>query len=470
MTTENQSRRVTRRNFIKSTAALGTAAMLTDLGSQRAHAGNSGTLKVGLVGCGGRGVGAAINAVESQNGQGVQIVALGDLFMGRVKGEDLTQFGGKRYPGAMTTIPNALQAKKFNLAACYKVTADTCFDGFDCYKKVIDSGIDIVILATPPGFRPMMLEYAVEKGVHVFMEKPVCTDFPGGVRVIAAGEKAKQKGLAIVAGTQRRHEEAYLQILDRVQNGEIGEIVGGQCYWNGGTLWHRGENPDWTPMEHQCRNWIYYTWLSGDHIAEQHVHNIDILNWALGGPPEKCMSTGGRLVRTDPKFGNVYDHFACEFEYANGARVASYCRQMAGATNRVSEVILGTKGKASASGVGRILGHGLDADGKPRELFRYKVQPGQRKPNPYVQEHADLIASIRSGKPLNEAKDVADSCLTALMGAISAYTGRQVKYEALIQKAKRSIFPEKLEFGPAPQIPVALPGQNDQGNLRWYLG
>ena len=279
-----------------------------------------------------------------------------------------------------------------------KVPADRRFTGFDNYKKVCAlPDVNLIITAAPPGFRPIHLKAAIEAGKHVFMEKPVAVD-PVGVRsVIASSELAKQKNLAIVAGTQRRHQKHYLEMMQRVQDGQIGEIVAAQCYWNMGDLWVKERTAGMSEMEWQCRNWLYFSWLSGDHIVEQHVHNIDVVNWAMGVMPKNVMGMGGRQVRTAPQFGNIFDHFAVEYEFPNGVRASSYCRQTKGAAERVEERIVGTKGVAWATGsAGRITGE------KPWEFQGEEI-------NPYVQEHIDLIASIRAGTPLNEGRQIAES-------------------------------------------------------------
>ncbi|GAH76133.1 unnamed protein product, partial [marine sediment metagenome] len=259
-----------------------------------------------------------------------------------------------------------------------KVTDGTCFVGFDAYKKVIATDVDLVILAAPPHFRPEHLKAAIEAGKHVFMEKPVAVD-PVGVRsVIATSELAAEKNLAIVAGTQRRHQAHYLEIMRRVHNGDIGEIVAAQCYWIGDYEYYKAvlRQPGWSDMEWQCRNWNYFTWLSGDHIVEQHVHNIDVINWAIGSHPVQAMGMGGREVRTGPEYGHIFDHFAVEYEYPGGVRVTSMCRQMSGCSHRVSERLVGTMGSTYTDG-----SNGYIEGQKP---FKYEGS----SPNPYVQEHA----------------------------------------------------------------------------------
>jgi predicted dehydrogenase len=268
---------------------------------------------------------------------------------------------------------------------------------------------------------------------------------------------AGKKGLAIVAGTQRRHQNHYLEITKRVLAGDIGEIVAGQCYWNMGALWIQRayanwvnyQTGDWSDIEWQIRNWLFMTWLSGDHIVEQHVHNLDVINWFIGAHPVKCMGMGGRQVRTGPEFGNIFDHFAVEYEYPNGARVMSMCRQTPGCADNVSERVFGTNGMAYTDG----------ANGYIKGPKAYTVE--EESPNPYVQEHADLVASIRNGKPLNEGKRIAESTLTAIMGRMSAYTGRALSWDWAMNASKLDLSPPRYEFGDLPLDPVAVPGKSE---------
>jgi predicted dehydrogenase len=255
---------------------------------------------------------------------------------------------------------------------------------------------------------------------------------------------ADRKKLAIVAGTQRRHAAGYQEIMKRIHDGAIGEVVGGQCYWNQGGLWVEEKKPQWSDMEWQCRNWLYFTWLSGDHIVEQHVHNIDVINWAFGSHPVKAMGMGGREVRTDEKYGNIFDHFAIEFEYANGARVLSMCRQIDGCTDRVSERIVGTKGTSNCSN---------KIEGSNAYLYEGP------DPDAYVQEHADLIKSIREGNPLNEGRQVAESTMSAIMGRMSAYTGREMSWDWAMNTSTLDLSPPEYKMTDLPVQPVAVPGQ-----------
>lgn len=416
---QNAGAPFTRRDFIKTTAAA-TAGLMASGNFAFGYAAGE-TIRVGLIGCGGRGTGAAKDCVESS--PGIDIVALGDLFPDRVS-------------QCKEQLRNAIGEH-------FKVKEENCFAGFDAYKNVIASEIDLVILATPPGFRPMHLEAAIAAGKHVFMEKPVAVD-PVGVRsVFASSDLAKQKGLAIVAGTQRRHQLGYLEAMKRIHAGAIGEIVAAQVYWNQGGLWMHSRQPGWTDMEWQARNWLYFTWLSGDHIVEQHIHNIDVANWALQAHPVKAMGMGGRQVRVDPGYGHIFDHFAIEFEYSNGARVMSMCRQIDGTTSNVSEHLIGTKGTSDPSS--------WIKGAKP---WRFDVEA---PPNPYVQEHTDLIASIRKGQPLNEGRQVAESTLSAIMGREAAYTGQAITWDEILN-ADLDITPKSFAFGPMPVSPVAVPG------------
>jgi predicted dehydrogenase len=264
--------------------------------------------------------------------------------------------------------------------------------------------------------------------------------------VIASADLAKQKNLAIVAGTQRRHQRRYVEMMKRVRDGQIGEIVAAQCYWNQGDLWVKDRTPNMTEIEWQCRNWLYFTWLSGDHIVEQHVHNIDVVNWAMGAMPKSIMGMGGRQVRVGPQFGNIFDHFAVEYEYPNGVRATSMCRQTKGCAERVEERIVGTKGVAWS--VGKITGE------KPWTFEGEET-------NPYVQEHIDLIESIRKGAPLNEGRQIAESTLCAIAGRMSAYTGRLMSWDWVMNTSKLDLSPKKYEFGPNPVEPPAVPGSTE---------
>lgn len=400
--------------------AAGTLVLTGPVGPL-ARAQGSDTIRVGVVGCGGRGSGAAHNCVDSS--PGVKIVALADAFVDRLQ----------------------------KLKRDFEVPEDRCFVGLDAYKKLLAlDDINLVILATPPGFRPIHLKAAVEAGKNVFMEKPVAV-CPAGIKtVIAASEQAEEKGLAIVAGTQRRHQFEYVETMKRVLDGAIGDVVSAQCYWNMGGLWCHERQAGESDIEWQIRNWLYFTWLSGDHICEQHVHNIDVVNWAFADVlPETVHGIGGRQYRTDPKYGHIFDHFGVEFAYPGDVRTISTCRQIEGTAGNVSERVVGTKGIASFDGRGaRIEGE---------NAWRYRGP----KSDPYVQEHTDLIKSIRAGEPLNEGKRIAGSTLCAIMGRESAYSRQQFKTSWFTSRCTLDLLPpDDLKISDSkPVAAVAIPGQ-----------
>jgi len=444
---------VSRRGFVKGAATVSAGLLLSSAGRNAAHAAGTEKLRVGVIGCGGRGTGAAINCLEAS--PIVEIAALGDLFQDRVddalkkieeaaspkeekadakgaKGKTQGK-GGKKKPG--------------NILGQVNVAKEKCFAGWDAFQKVVDSGVDMVILATPPHFRPQHFAAAIKAGKHVFTEKPVGVD-PVAIRsFIASANLATEKKLNVVAGTQRRHQAPYLDVMKRIRDGAIGELVGGQCYWNQGGLWVKKKEEGWSDMEWQCRNWLYFTWLSGDHIVEQHVHNLDVINWAMDAVPVSAMGMGGRQVRVEPEYGNIFDHFAIEYVYPNGARVMSMCRQTAGASNRVAERVVGTKGSSDCCSYIQQAG---------AEEYKCKVEGI----NPYVQEHKDLIECIVNGTAINEGVRVAESTLTAIMGRMSAYTGREVSWKWVMNASKLDLCPEKYEFGPIAVPPVAVPGKD----------
>ncbi|MFZ4508722.1 MAG: Gfo/Idh/MocA family protein [Fimbriimonas sp.] len=409
---------LSRRNFLIGSVATGVATMAPGVFAQ-----GSSTIKVGLIGCGGRGTDATINCFNAA--PGIQLWAMGDAFEDRLNGSAGTLQG---------TLKDA-----------FKVTADRKFSGLDAYKKVLASGCDLVILATPPGFRPLHYRAAIEANKHVFMEKPVATDAAGIRSVLETGAMADAKKLSVVSGTQRRHDPAYLEIMKRIHDGAIGDVVALYAYWNQGGLWQATREAKWTDLEFQMRNWLYFTYLSGDHIVEQHIHNLDVANWAMKTHPVKAVGLGGRQVRTDAAYGHIFDHFGIEFEYENGVRLTSMARQQDGTAARVAEHIVGTKGSSNAGGVIR-----------GEKAYRYD---GAR-PNPYVEEHKFLIEAIRAGKQVNETQEVAHSTLTAIMGRMAAYTGQEVTWDQALNSTE-VLMPATLAFGPMPVGPVAMPGKTE---------
>jgi predicted dehydrogenase len=421
---------ISRRDFVRASglagAALAGGAIASPIVGKAWAGGTRQAIRVGVIGCGGRGTGAANDAMTADDE--VVITHFADVFPERMEKARslLTSEWGDRITA----------------------TDKDCFSGFDGFKRLCTQGCDYVILATPPHFRPMHLARAVGSGKHVFTEKPVAVD-PEGIRMVfAVHNEAERRQLSVVAGTQRRHERCYLEAMDRIKNGAVGELVSGSCYWNMAELWSVDRTPEMSDMEWQLRNWLYFTWLSGDHIVEQHVHNLDVINWVNGGPPVRAMGMGGRQSRTDPRFGHIFDHFAVEYEYANGFTLTSMCRQTQGCANRVEERVRGTNGwMKTSSSFAEIYG--------PSE-WKFKGQ----QPSPYVQEHIDLIAAIRSGNRINELKQVGESTLTAIMGRMSAYTGKEVTWDFALN-SKLDLTPPSYEFGSLETPPVAIPGKTE---------
>jgi predicted dehydrogenase len=434
--------RATRRDFLKTTTVVAGSALAANLTFlSNAHAAGGDKIKVGIIGCGGRGSGAAENVLNAA--QNVEIVAIGDAFKFRVDGLR------KRL---VNTVANDQKIK--DLGNTVNLPVDRCFVGVDAYQKVINSDANYIILATPPGFRPTHLEAAVAAGKNIFTEKPVASDAAGIVKVLDAYNQAKQKNLAIVAGTQRRHQLAYLETMKRIHDRAIGDITAMRCYWNQGAIWFRKRDElrrygiEDSDLAYELHNWYHFVWTCGDHIVEQHVHNLDVCNWAIGTHPIKALGMGGRMAlpRGNPDVnGNIYDHFAIDFEYPGGVHCLSMCRQISGCANQIGEALAGTQG---ACQVDRFQINGKSV-----------VPRNQRGTNPYVQEHTDLIASIRNGKPLNELKQVAESTFTAILGRMSAYTGKALTWDDALA-SKQNLVPDKLDFKAQISVPpMAAPGR-----------
>ncbi len=424
-----------RRTFIKTSAAVGVATVLA--GNPMVFATGSDKIKVGLIGCGGRGTGAGIIDC-AQSSKGVELVAMGDLFQDHLD-------------AAPEAIRNNLKKRNLPVDEIYKVKPGAMFAGFDAYKQVIASDVDMVILTTPPNFRPQHFRAAVEAGKHVFMEKPVAVD-PEGVRsIMESAEIAEKKGLTVVAGTQMRRLKSNLETIRRLHEGAIGDFVGGQVVRTGSAMrtWRRSEKlrkSDWSDVEYYIRRWLFWTWLSGDFIVEMHVHNLDIMNWILQAHPVKCLGVGGRQARTGMEYGNIYDHFAIEYEYPNGVRIEYMGSQIDGFAGRNEQRVTGTKGSAV-----------LDfRKGEIKGANPYSFTGSS--PNPSVQQYKDMIDSIRNGKAINEAVQVAESTMTALIGRMSAYTGKVVEWDWALNQSKLDLSPEKMEFVNMPPRPAAIPG------------
>jgi predicted dehydrogenase len=393
----------TRRHFLHTAAAAG---LLTGAGSVLGQAGSGRTMKIGLIGCGGRGSDAVRNHLEAAKITGVNAVvhALCDPQEGRAKD----------------------QAKRYN------IPAERAFFGFDGYRKVIESGVDLVILATPPNFRPVHFEAAVNAGKHVFCEKPVAVDPPGIRRFIAAAAEAEKKGLSVVAGTQRRHERSYVRNARAIQDGAIGKIVGGTIHWCQNQLWYKKREPGESDALYLARNWVNWTEMSGDHIVEQHVHNIDVACWFIGRPPQSATGFGSRERRIT---GNQYDFFSVDYDFGDDVHIHSMCRQINGTWTRVGELFRGSEGVCLGGGKLTTAGNKQLPDG-----------PQGWHDNPYVQEHVNLLKSILEEKPLNEGRQVAESCMAAIMGRISAYTGQMVRWNEVMTQANSPYY--KLTLAP----------------------
>jgi len=411
-----------RRDFLKGSTA--AAAGLTLAGglniARSAHAAESGELKACLIGCGGRGNGAASD------------------FM---KGGQMTET-----PTKIVAVADAFEDKAKGAAGRFKVPPEKTFWGFDAYRKAIDSGCDVCVIATSPGFRPIHHRAAIEAGKHVFMEKPCCTDAPGFNMLMETNKLADEKGLKVVVGLQRRHQGSYIQGIKEIQDGKYGDIIFTRVYWNGGGVWVRGRKPEQTEMEYQMRNWYYFVWLCGDNICEQHVHNLDIGNWVMGDHPVEANAMGGREVRKGKDHGEIFDHHFVEYTYADGRKMYSQCRHIRGCWNSVSEAAHGTKGAGGVS------------------------SRGGKGAGPYQQEHADLITAIKKNEKCNDGWYGATSSFTAVLGRMASYSGQVVRWDDLAKKGKPLMIYEdhdKLTMNSKPPVvpdangnyPVAVPGQ-----------
>jgi len=425
---------LSRREFVKTTSAATTVTAAALAGtlpaaSSVARAPRTGEIRIGLVGCGGRGTGAAMQSIKSS--EGVRLVALGDAFMNKVQ-----------------RARSALLDPESGVADHVQVSDEACFDGLDAYKKVIHHPeVDVVLLATPPAFRPPHLAEAVAAGKHSFIEKPACVDPVGYRSILESAALAREKKIAIVTGTQFRRSNNYAEAIAAIHDGAIGDVLFAQARYCSRGIWYRERKPAMTDAEYQINNWYHFVWLSGDQIVEQAVHNIDAINWAMGGPPETAFGNGGQRGR--PADSEIYVCMSIDYRYPNGAVLSFMCRQQPG-KNDVSNLIVGTKGTARIMpfGLSTITTHG----GETLLRCRYEGQS-------YVQEHADLIASIRRGEPIVEAEPMAASSLTAVMGRMAAYTGQEVSWDFVTRESKLDLMPADLSFASAMASPgVARPG------------
>ncbi|HEX6224914.1 MAG TPA: Gfo/Idh/MocA family oxidoreductase, partial [Chryseolinea sp.] len=398
---ENQGEKFDRRKFLKSSGAAVIGTTLVNVDSYANRFTSAPALKVGLIGCGGRGTGAAAQALQAD--QNVSLTAMGDAFADRLE---------ESYKALLEEVPTKL-----------KVDKATKFVGFDAYQKVIDSGVDVVLLATPPAFRPQHLMYAVNAGKHVFCEKPVAVDAPGIRKVLEAAKKAKEKKLSLVSGFTFRYDYSKRALFEKIQQGAIGDVVSVSSTRNGGDLWYHPRQASWTDMEYQMRNWYYQNWLSGDYLVEMIVHSMDLMMWAVNDKlPLRATGTGGRQVRVDPKYGNIYDHFAIEFEFENNVRGFSFSRQQPGCSNRNSIEVAGTTGNAYAN-----MGESAHViTGKNKWVY------DGEKNNPYQTQHDEFFSSIRNSNPMNDGERMANSTMVAILGRMVAYSGQTLSWQDAI--------------------------------------
>ncbi len=419
----------TRRSFLASSTAAVVGTSLAALAVPRVHAQGSEAVNVALIGCGGRGSMAAVNAMQADPNNRLTVMC--DIFPDRLQ--------------------DARRRLETKLEQQFRVTDDMCFSGFDGYKQVMASDVDVVLLCTPPHFRPAQLKAAIDAGKHVFCEKPVAVDAPGVRSVLKTSEEAKGKGLAIVSGLCWRYHLGVRETIKRIQDGAIGDIIAVQENYLADTLWYRDRKPEWSEMENQIRNWLYYTWLSGDHNVEQHIHSLDKTMWLMGDkPPKSCVGMGGRQVRTEPKWGNIYDHHAVAYEWDSGFRMFSFTRQMAGENvfKQTEDFVLGTKGQA------KVLDHSITGE----NTWSYPRDNKKNDPDMYDQEHTELFASIKAGQPINNGLYMSYSTLLAIMGRMATYTGQEITWE-MAMNSQQNLTPERYEWGDIKIPEVAMPGK-----------
>ena len=414
-----------RRSFLQATAAA-TAAGGVLLHARPVHAGGNEVLKIGLIGCGGRGGGAALNALTAD--KGTRLVAMCDAFgdlLDKKHDELKEQFGDR-----------------------VDVPKERRHTGFDGYKQLIDSDVDVVLLVTPPGFRPIHYKYAVEKGKHIFMEKPHAVDAAGIRSVLESTKVAKEKKLCVVSGFCYRYDPPKREVLKRIHDGQIGQVQAIHTTYLTGDLWFRGNDPTWTPMDYQMRNWYYYSWISGDFMIEQHIHSIDKAAWVMKGEmPIAAQGMGGRQTRTDAKFGNIWDHFTVVYEYASGAKVFSQCRQVGGCFGDVSDHVIGTKGSA------QLMKHTVTTDAGTT-----KASAKAKRGDMYQVEHDEFFAHIRAGTVINDAESSATSSLMGILGREAAYSGQRITWDE-IAASKQDLSPAKYAFGDNKVMSAPVPGK-----------
>ncbi|NJN25296.1 MAG: Gfo/Idh/MocA family oxidoreductase [Cyclobacteriaceae bacterium] len=433
---------IDRRNFMKGTALATGGVMMAGLpiGASAFVNPQAKKLKLALVGCGGRGTGAAVQALTAD--ADVQLIAMADAFRDNID----------RSLNSIMSSELAEDRKK-NV----KVDEDQKFVGFDAYKDAIKDA-DVVILAAPPGFRPYHLEECINQNKHVFCEKPLGTDAAGIRKCLELVKVSESKKLNIVVGLQRHYQTNYREVIKRIHDGAIGDVLSGQVYWNGAGVWVRERKPEYSEMEYQMRNWYYFNWLCGDHIVEQHVHNIDVFNWAKGAYPVSAQGMGGRQVRTGREHGEIFDHHYVEFKYADGTILNSQCRHIKGCMDKVSETIIGTKGRANFDSSGVI------EDLKGGSIYKHR---NVDDPNPYQVEHDELFAAIRKGEVINDLHNGAMSTMTSILGRYATYSGLEINMEDALA-SQIQLMPASNSWDDQPPVmpgpdgfyPIAMPGKS----------
>ncbi|WP_413433030.1 Gfo/Idh/MocA family protein [Crateriforma spongiae] len=429
-----------RRTCLKKTLAAGAATVPAAI-QTKAFAAGSDEIKVGLIGCGGRGSGAAAHAMTT--GKNVTLTAMADAFEDRLYSSMMSLSSGKAGKSKVE--------KGEGFGGAMRVPGEQRFVGLDAYQRMMDSDVDLVILTGPPGYRPLHFEAAVDAGKHVFMEKPLATDPPGVRRILAAGDKAKEKGLKVGVGLQRHHQATYQEAIRRIHDGQIGRIVAMRCFWNGGPPAKNAiPREQMTELEYQVRNWYFFDWLSGDHICEQHIHNLDICNWMKGGLPVRAQGMGGRQVRTDKRFGNIFDHHAVLYFYEDGVPMHSYCRQQLGCMRQVGEIIEGSEGTAE---LGTSRCKLTAADGTI--IWQTPRRRGDDYMSPYLVEWHDLIDAIHGETDYDEVDYGATSTMTAILGRFATYSGKEIGWDEAFASQKVTTTDSVDWKSPAPVQPLA---------------
>jgi myo-inositol 2-dehydrogenase / D-chiro-inositol 1-dehydrogenase len=441
-----------RRQFIKGASVVLAGGAVLGVNARIARSANisgSDEIKIGVIGCGGRGQGAAAQALETKGK--VTLWSVCDAFA-----DNMT--------GCLESLKRTADKESKNKDSLWyesrvDVPSERQFVGFDGFQQVIDSGVDLVILATPPHFRPQHFESCVKAGKHIFCEKPVAVDAPGIRRFLAANEMAKEKNLMVAIGLQRRHDPRYVETIQRIHDGAIGDVIATRVYWNSGGLWVRPRKPEQTEMEYQMRNWYYFNWLCGDHIVEQHIHNIDAANWLMGMYPTDANGMGGRQVRTGKEFGQIYDHHCVEFTYPDGRKMFSQCRQIEGCQYENGELVTGSLGTAN-------LEPGIIETQSGKSRCQAKNVDGT------LVEQRDLFAALGSGDIYNEAEYGAKSTMTAILGRMATYSGKKVTWDEAL-KSQVDLSPKEYNFTAQPSVipdadghyPIIMPGKTDLSHI-----